>query len=132
MQDNNKIILQRERERERERESDPRSREGGVRSDLLVLVPADEHGDAAPEDVEPGPLLPRHRQAPPPPLPGASSAGGRHRPLPRRALAHAALPSRPRSSRVLVLPAGTLRPRRGDRGRGGAIERGRGRLDARP
>lgn len=60
--------------------------DGVVRSDLLVLAPADEHGHAAPEDVEPGPLLPRHRQAPP--RRNAASAAGR-RPRMGRALPHA-------------------------------------------
>ncbi|RLM98227.1 hypothetical protein C2845_PM06G05530 [Panicum miliaceum] len=41
--------------------------------EVVVLVPAQEHGDAAPEDVEPRPLLLQHRVAPPP-EPRAASA----------------------------------------------------------
>jgi hypothetical protein len=37
-----------------------------------VLVPAEEHGDAPPEDVQPRPLLLQHRVAPPP-EPGAAA-----------------------------------------------------------
>ncbi|KAK3422495.1 hypothetical protein EUGRSUZ_G02945 [Eucalyptus grandis] len=47
---------------------------------VAVLAPAEEHGDAAPHDVEPRPLLAHQPRAPP----GEGAPSLRRRPRPRR------------------------------------------------